>query len=42
MGRILKAHPTITLVADLSHFTCVAEAGHGDPELVRISMAVSK
>lgn len=33
MPRILSAHPGLTLVADLSHFTVVAEATWADPEL---------
>lgn len=36
MGNYLGRHPAIRLVADLSHFTCVAEADTTDPELNRV------
>lgn len=36
MAGYLERHPGIRLVADLSHYTCVAEANTHDPELDRV------
>lgn len=41
MARVLAAHPALTLVADLSHFTCVAESGYADPELAAVVAALT-
>jgi sugar phosphate isomerase/epimerase len=36
ISRILQAHPTLHLCADLSHFSCVAESSPLEPEINKV------